>query len=162
MALVRVGTDASFETVTPAEHQNITAKLLWEVQRDRYRGVKFLSLPQLQGTAAAGALALGYGTQRTGPGQGFVWSITKLVVSGLTAGATPDVVNFFVNHETAAVPWWQLNGNSFGETFGRGQMMMNPGDFLLCYSLGTFAATGQITVGGQVLEVPAEQAGKLI
>jgi hypothetical protein len=119
-----------------------------------------MRMPGLQGTPANSALSMGQGAQQVGPRDGFAWSIQRLVVQGLTTGATPDIVNFYFNNPEG-VPVWQLNGNSFGTSFGKLQLTMYAGDNLVVTSVGTFAATGTITVQGEVLEVPAEMLWKL-
>lgn len=125
----------------------------------QYAGEKWLRLPLLQGRAVGGALNLG-STQQVGPLSGFAWSIRRLVVSGLTTGANPDIVNFFWNDPSTQFVW-QLNGNSPGSTFGRLELVARPGEMLYVQSQGAFAATGLITVSGELTELPAEQLMKL-
>ena len=134
-------------------------------ERQQARAFKWLRLPQtLTGTIASSAITLGVTKgQVLGPQEGYAWSVMALVVSGLTASSTtPDVVNFYLNDRFNGPPWWQLNGNSFGVTFGKLQRVMMPGDTLALQNSGTIAATGTVTVSGEVLEVPAEQLWKLI
>lgn len=130
----------------------------------RLRGVKHMRLPEtLTGTAASSKLSID-GNQSVpplGPRQGYVWSIRRLVISGLTTGATPDVVNVYKGAPGAGVPLWQFNGNNFGYTFGRLELTLYGGETLSFQSVGTFNATGQIAIGGELLEVPAELIGKL-
>ena len=124
------------------------------------RGIKHLRLPRLRGTAVAGVLALGTLPPQAGPGSGFAWSIRRLAVTGLTSGATPDVVAFYRNGTNSDL-LWQLNGNDPFEKFGHGQIVLGGGDTLVCGNVGTFAATGVITVSGEVSEVPEEMLGKI-
>lgn len=130
--------------------------------RAAVRGIRYRRLPQLTGQASGGALSLGAtgGAVEAGPDSGFAWSIRRLVVSGLTAGATPDVVNFY-NSGAGSQPLWQLNGNSFGETFGRLELTLLGGETLIVASVGTFAATGTIVVSGELIELPQERLGEL-
>jgi hypothetical protein len=133
--------------------------------REQYRGIKWMRLPEvLQGKASGGVLLLNSQTAETvGPRQGYIWSVRALIVDGLTSGATPDVVNIYRNdNNVSGPPLWQLNGNSFGATFGKMERTMMSGDFFVIASVGTFAATGTIRLSGEVLEVPAEMVGKLI
>ena len=137
---------------------------LIKAEQDLYRGVKWMRLPLIQGTASGSALSMGESAgQECGPDEGFFWAIRRLVVAGLTAGATPDVVNIWRGSSSQQGGLlWQFNGNSFGATFGRTELTLMPGDRLQVNSVGTFAATGQITLSGELNQVPAEMMGKLI
>jgi hypothetical protein len=132
------------------------------VQRDQARAVKWLRLPVvLQGFGANSALALTVGAGfNLGPDQGYAWSIRRLAVSGLTAGATPDVVNLNLN---AAKPLlWQFTGTATCAAFGKLSLVLQPGDRLELSSVGTFASTSLVTLAGELVEVPAEMLWKLI
>ncbi len=129
--------------------------------REHMRGIKPMRLPQLSGKAVSSALSIGQ-AQQVGPDSGYAWAITRLVVSGLTTGATPDQVNVYVNDNSGnQQPLWNLNGNNFGYTFGFLQVTIRPGEILMLASVGTFAATGTIVLSGEAVEVPAEMIGKL-
>ena len=135
-----------------------------EQQRVAARGFKWMRLPEyLTGKVASSAITLGVGTGQTplGPEQGYAWSVKRLVVGGLTTGATPDVVNLYLNDRFAGNPLWQFNGNNFGYTFGRLELVLGPGDTLSLKSVGTFASTSVITLSGELVEVPAEMLWKL-
>lgn len=124
------------------------------------RGVKWMRLPMLTGTVASSALTLGEGAH-VGPSQGYAWSLRRIVIDGLTSGATPDIMNMYRNAVTGVPPLWQFNGNNFGYTFGRLEMVLIGGDELMFANSGTLAATGQIRVSGELVEVPAEMLAKL-
>jgi hypothetical protein len=138
---------------------------LAEIERQRARTVKFMRLPEvLRGVPAGDALTLGVSKgQMVGPEQGYVWSITRLAAGGLAASSsgTPDIVNFYRNDNFAGVPIWQLNGNSWATAFGAGEQILLPGDTLNMQNAAALAATGTITIAGDVLEVAAELAYKL-
>jgi hypothetical protein len=160
MALVRFDVGQSADMLTPSEHSANLEHHRTSLWVERARGVKHMRMPGLQGTAVSSALLMGHGAQQVGPRDGFCWSVQRLVVNGLTTGATPDVVNFYFNNEEG-VPAWQLNGNQFGTSFGKLQLTMYGGDVLIVQSVGTFNATGTITVQGEVIEVPSEMLWKL-
>lgn len=128
----------------------------------RLRGIKHMRLPQLMGSASAGKLSLGveHGGASVGPEEGYRWAITRLVVTGLTSGASPDIVNFYLNSAAGPI-FWTLTGNQYAETFGKGQLSMYGGDTLAIASSGTFSSTSQIIVSGEAWETPAELFGKL-
>ena len=112
-----------------------------------------------------------FGEIRCGPDQGYIWAVTLLVVEGLTAGTPPalgDIVNIYRNGPAVqgqTVPqgklFWQLNGDTFFEDFGRGAQILFPGDALYVASVGTLASTSQITLSGIACEVAAERMGEL-
>lgn len=123
-------------------------------------GVKWRRLPRLYGTAAGGVLTLGLTAPQAGPEPGYSWSLRRLYVNGLTAGATPDVVQLFRNG-TNSDPLWQISGASPQQTWGRLELVLSGGDNLIVASLGTFAATGTITVSGELIEIPQLMLAKL-
>ena len=143
-------------------HNQLTAYI--QAEQDLYRGVKWMRLPLMQGTPSGSALSIGEGAgQECGPEEGYFWALRRLVVAGLTSGATPDVVNLYRGTSSQQGGLlWQFNGNNFGYTFGRTELTLMPGDRLALVSVGTFAATGQITLSGELNSVPAEMMGKLI
>lgn len=161
MAKVKLDFGAELDVLTQGELEQTLGRAasMWYA---RYRGVTIRRLPTIQGTPAGGAVAFGGSAGKCGPGQGYAWSVRELNVVGLTAGATPDVVNIYRGE--SGLPqqlFWQLNGNQFLQTFGRGEKIMFAGEELYVVSVGTFAATGQITLSGLALEVVGERMPEL-
>jgi len=56
---------------------------------------------------------------------------------------------------------WQFNGNNFGYTFGKLELLVMGGETLSLQSVGTFASTSLITLSGELTEVPSEMVYKL-
>jgi hypothetical protein len=161
MAKFRIGANAEIDLLTKDELDTSLTSALAEAdaaQEARLRGLKRIPLPMIYGTASGGVLNMGGAstTPIATPRAGYVWSVRHLVIEGLTSGATPDVVNITQGPRT----WWQLNGNQFCQTFGRGEIMLTNGQAFAYVSVGTFAATGTIVAHGYVNEAPAELAGK--
>lgn len=128
--------------------------------REQARTFKWMRLPEiLFGTPAASAITLGVNTGQgaLGPEQGYAWCIRRLVVSGLTSGGTPDVVNLFRNDRFSGPPLWQFNGNNFGYTFGRYELTLFPGDTLSLQNVGTITSTSRILLSGELEETSAER-----
>jgi hypothetical protein len=131
-------------------------------EREKLRTIKPMYLPLLRGVASGSALTLGGDTNTTagqapvGPDLGYAWTIRHLVIEGMTAGATPDVMNILRNNRII----WQLNGNVFSQTWGRGEIILHSGMTLQYQSVGTFNSTAQIIVHGLAEQVAAEQIGK--
>lgn len=131
--------------------------------QERLRTRKIMRIPQIEGTPAGGALSMGgdSGPQRCGPDQGFVWSLSGLSIEGLTSGASQDTVQIFRNSNSGPGRLiWQLTGNQPVSTFGKGQRILFPGEALLVVSVGTFSATGTITLSGETRQVSAERIGE--
>lgn len=157
MAKFRLGANAEIELLTREEVK--TALDEYDAQQyARLRATKPIFLPPVIGLAASNALVMGgdSGEQVTDPAEGYVWSLRHLVIEGLTTGANPDVVNVLRGPRTI----WQLNGNQFCQTFGRGEILILPGQTLSYQSVGTFASTARIIAHGLAQEVPAELVGK--
>lgn len=133
--------------------------------RETARGIKNLALPvYLQGKPSGSAIKLGItqGQSPVGPEQGYSWGITRLVVTGLTASAsTPDIVNLYLNDNFGGPVFWQFSGNTFGYNFGP-PLILKPGNTLALQNVGTIAATGLISLSGEVWEVPAEMEWRLL
>lgn len=129
-----------------------------ERARARARGISVLRLPQVQGIAATGALLMGAGQQISGPRDGFVWYIKRFFVTGLAAG---DVVLIYANG-VASQPLWQLTAAVPQATFGTYTMFLREGETLVVANMGTFTSTAQITLSGDVLQVPTVMLGKLV
>lgn len=171
MAHIRIEAGAEFDVVSPGELDKSLAR---EAARARaaelemLAGIKYRRIPQLTGTAAAGVLDIGGDSQPgwsgkpVGPAQGYAWEIKLISVNGLTAGATPDVVNLFILGAGSNLAWWQFNGNNFSYTFGKAELVLLPGETLRIASQGTFAATGPVTLIGSAMQVPAEMLAKLV
>ena len=166
MAVFELHAGGRMETTTPAElHQALVRQD--ERLRADLAGIKWRRLPRLFGTAVSGVLDIGgdskagWNGQPVGPASGFAWSIKLGTVAGLTTGATPDIVNLYIQGANSSVPWWQFNGNNFAYTFGKGDLVILSGESIRLASVGTFVATGTITLLGSVWQVPQEELGKL-
>ena len=162
---VKIEVGAELDLLNKTELDHSLGKAVGLI-REQGRGLKYRRLPQLAGQAAAGALDIGgdspagWNGNRVGPTQGNAWEIGLLSVAGLTAGATPDIVNLYIIGAGSALPWWQFNGNNFAYTFGRGELILLPGEtFRLA---GTIAAAGTVTLFGSVRsQMPAERLGAI-
>lgn len=153
---------ASLDTLTRDELSEELARQTQDAYRQLARGVKYMRFGPVATTIASSAFSLdGTGHPQLGPREGFVWSIRRLLITGLTSSATPDVVNIYRNGPTG-IPVWQLNGNSFGVTFGKCEFLLLPGEALSIANSGTIAATGQVTISGDLVEAAAEEIFKLV
>jgi len=127
--------------------------------RSPYQAVSLVRMPLLIATGA-NPLTMGgdSGTVLHTPDQGYGWTVRHLVIEGMTTGATPDVMNILRNGRII----WQLNGNQFAQTWGRGEIILMPGETLQYQSVGTFNATGRIIIHGASWQVPTELLAELV
>lgn len=154
-----IGPLGEIDLLTSGELKDTLGHHFSALIREFYRAESFMRLPLVTGQASGGVLTV---TSGVGPQQGYAWDIGHLGIAGLTTGATPDVVNVFFDGGPA-VPWWQLNGNSFATTFSRGQLVMYPGETITLRSVGTFAATGIVTLFGMIrTQMPTEKLSKVL
>lgn len=146
-------------------------------KRAALAGRKYRRLPILSGFPVAGVLDIGGDTNtpqaagsfagqpawsgaKIGPTEGNAWEVKRLAVNGLTSGGTPDVVNL-IRPGSGPDAVWQFNGNNFAYTFGKLELVLLPSESMRLVSVGTFAATGQIRLSGEMVQIPAERLGEL-
>jgi hypothetical protein len=163
-----------FDTLTKGEMKDVLrehhADLQAEAaQRAAARGWKYMRLnPPITGIPAGGVLQMGGDFPSTGPGgaltqaqaprAGYAWAMRRMSVAGLTAGATPDVVNLL--RRAGGLPVWQFNGNNFAYTFSHEQVVFLEGETPMLVSTGTFTATGTITFNADFVELPQPELFK--
>ncbi len=161
MAKFKLQAGADLELLTKAEVSEALSEQA-TAEAERLSGIKPIRF-QLQGAVTGGAIVLGDpstaspGGYIAGPEQGYMQVVRHLSVEGLTASATPDVINVFRNTRQI----WQLNGNAPAAAFGKGVLVLHPGEILYFKSGTPFAATGTIVAHGTAWNVPAELVGKL-
>lgn len=136
---------------------------------ERLLGVKYMRMPRLYASPSNGTVRLGeplagqaYTGPTAGPNEGYAWSIQLLAAAGLgTSG--PDLLNIYRSGYGGGIqPVWQLNGNNFAYTFGGGKLILLGGEQLIAQSVGSMTSTSQISLYGDVVEVPREMLGKLV
>jgi hypothetical protein len=177
MAKVRLDIGAEVDFLTRDELAGELKKYRAEADaqaQGAMRGIKYLRMPRAYATPVSGTVRLGenfsaagvpqvYTGPVIGPAEGYVWSVRLLACSGLGTGASPDILNIYRNGVSGGLmPIWQLNGNSFGYTFGRAEMVLLGGERLIAASVGSMMATGQVGLYGDAIEVPSEMIGKLV
>jgi hypothetical protein len=134
-------------------------------EAESLRGIKAgLRLPIMQKTGS-NPFTMG-GDTVTPQGQiqrcpeGYRWALRHMVITGLTSGATPDRIQITRNGTVI----WELNGNVYAQTWGRGELWVNAGETLGYQSVAgvTFNSTAQIQVIGAVDEYPAAKSGMAV
>jgi hypothetical protein len=155
MAKFRIAANAEVDMLTKEELSDALAAQA----RAPYQAVSFFRLPVITGTASGGVLSMGgdVNPEHT-PTSGYTWVLRHLVIQGLTRGATPDAVQIF--REQLVI--WELNGNQYAQTFGRGEIVIRQGETLAYKNIGAFAATGQIIIHGTAWQVPSQLEAELV
>lgn len=151
----RLDTGATVDYMSPLEHVAGLIAFKRTFWLEHARGIKHIRLPALQGYPSGGAVTVGNSGIRLGPNPGFAWSVQRLVIDGLNPA---DVASFYFNGDQG-VPVWQVSGAQFGQTFGKLELTMYGGDFLVAQA--TTAVTGPVQVAGEAIEVPQEMLWKL-
>jgi hypothetical protein len=93
-----------------------------------------------------------------GPPDGYAWAVQRLTIGGLTTGATPDSAAFYrgVPSLQAVDPALLLNtvtGNAPAWHPGRTAFILQPGESIIAANLGTVAATGNVTLTGEIIQM---------
>lgn len=164
---VKLDFGQEIDLLTQAEVAQVLAKRD-TAMRAELAGKKYRRMPPLTGKAVSGVLDIGgesqagWNGQPIGPDQGYVWAFRRLAVSGLTTGTTPDIVNLHRHGSGTGSVVWQFNGNNFAYTFSFAEMVFLPGETIRITNVGTFAATGNIGLTGDLVQVPSERLGELV
>lgn len=152
---------APIETLTQSELRTELDTVSQTFLRAYGRGVKYLRFGPIPATIINAAISLdGTSTNGLGPREGFCWSIRRITVWGLATGGTPDIVNLYRN-QPGGIPVWQFNGNNFAYSWGKLELLLLGGESLSLVNSGSIAATGQITISGDLLECAAEELSKI-
>lgn len=158
-AVIDIGAEVDF--VTQGELDESLKRAHQTFMSAQVQGRKYMRF-RMRATVASTAITLGGDGDQPGPGpdQGYAWAIRRLFVKGLTAGSTPDELWFYRNNASSD-PVWQISGADPGDKFGRLEIVLLGGEKLAAANNGALAATGQITVNGEAVEVPQEMLGVL-
>jgi hypothetical protein len=149
MAKVKIQAGAEIDTLNKREMEGILRDWMTEA----IRGVKY---PLISGNAAIVGAALSITIP--GPLPGYLWSIKRLQVTGLSG---TDTVTLGLNdagpmksvQAAIAGPAWYAH-------WGSNVLVVEGGNHLII-SGSSLASTGQVYVSGQVKEVPATLAWQL-
>lgn len=151
---------STLDTLDRGELRSELALQTQDELRQLARSCKYLRLPNTSMAVASTAASLDGSGAGLGPRDGFIWTIRRLAISGLTTGATPDVVRVFRDSPTG-IPVWEINGNNWSYTFGKCELLLLGGETLSFASVGVINAAGPLTISGDLLEVAAEEIFKL-
>jgi hypothetical protein len=162
MAQQKIQAGGLLDVVTRHEMEDALGRHLRSWVAETARGGRFTRF-SAAGTVASSAISIGGsagGIEGLGPAPGFVWDVRRLHITGL---ATADIATVSINDSgpTSIVGTTTDLPSSANRSFlWNRHVVLYPGDNLLVVGSG-LAATGSITVSGQVLELPVGLAWKL-
>lgn len=116
------------------------------------------------GTITSGAVAIGgANAPDLGPAPGFVWDVRRLRVSSAGTINIADIFGVYINDPgpAALVARSDDLGVAQRAWTWAGNVVLYPGDNLLVQNVNALVSIGQLTVSGQVLELPVGLAWKL-
>jgi hypothetical protein len=160
---VQIELGATIDTLNADELRaamNDQALIESEREMERLRGISVQRIPQVSVTGASPFVSTS-GNAPSGPRDGYLWVVKRWFVTGLTSGATPDVMNIYAD-STTSQPLWQLTGNTPGAVFGNFSQFLLPGQTIVIASVGTITSTAQITLSGDAISIPMVMAAKLV
>lgn len=137
------------------------ARISW--QREISRGVKFRKF-SAQGVVAGGVFNIGGDTPDNrkdplGPAEGFVWSLTRIAVSGASINPAADTYAVYTDEITPSK--LIVNGLSRGATWDGAVTVLNGGERL--WLRGAASAGGNdVWVAGAAIELPEHLAWQLL
>ena len=137
-----------------------------QMMREWYRGIKLIKLPIISATAGGTTLALpnseGAMPLSVGPAQGYLWKVTRVVVS--SSGTDAGAVSLYagsdpLNPTSATLIDATLAVNKAYYPGGDG-LFLFPGEQLFA---GITSVSGNIyRLTGLAVEVPSEMSGKIL
>lgn len=157
----------SYDLVSNQEmHGHISAlnNRMQEFIRQEYVGVKPIRF-------SSGLKPYAINTQvilsTSGPNAGYIWAIQRVNIYA-DSGGTTSCVLYRTSDPTSLLPfpnghkdYVMAFGNGNSQGFGKGQLLVNPGEVLAAFILNTTNA-GNAILHGEAIEVPAEMVGKLL
>jgi hypothetical protein len=159
MAKFTIQAGVEVDAASPAEVRGEADRVI-AAMAARDVGIKFGRLPlTLSGTPAGGNLTIGgdSGQQPVGPAGGWIWEFKRIAISGLARGTSPDVMQLYFYGASGRIPQWEFNGNNWAYTFGRGELVMRPQEYIMATNIAALTSTSLITLSGNYVQYVAEK-----
>jgi hypothetical protein len=166
MAKVKLQAGAEFDLLNKAEAHDAMRGALKDWQVEAVRGARSVLFSAAGTITAAGTVTIGGNDSVTGqqgemgPGPGFVWSVKRIAVRGISA--TTETLSLFVG---TASPFTLVTDGITSSLAGSPRfgsdslVVVGPQRLLLTGTALT--STGQVTVSGQAFEMPIGMMWKL-
>lgn len=159
MAKMILTPGGELDLVTPADLQNHLDKqtrAIHQTIREEIRGVKHMRFRGQGNLSAATSTVV-----IDGPQGGYAWSIRRISI----LGATSQPVNFFRTTDGVSSQNWNFVAEFLTipdiQIFSSNSCILLPDESMLFTPQGA-TPPGQVWIGGEAVEVPAEMLGKLL
>lgn len=160
----KIEAGGTLELLTQGELRDELARAMEGWRAELGRGVKFRKF-SAQATVSGGVWSVGGGAaaaqkQTLGPAPGFMWSVTRIAVSGGGYNNGADDWDLFSD---AAQPSNLILLNfGVGDQWEPGVIVLTGPEELVFVGRGTGIAGTDIHISGQAIEVPVQQGWRLI
>lgn len=161
-AKLQAGVELDLLTQTELREE-LQAAAAWRTEIAR--GVRWRKF-SAQGNVATGVWTIGGAAtpnndkDQMGPQDGFVWSVTRVAVSGNGFVAGTDLFSVFVDENTPSK--LVTSGLTRWQPYDVGTLVLNGGEQLLLTGAGTGLAGTDVTVSGQAIELPVQLAWRMV
>lgn len=161
----------TFDMLTKQELEEALGHNIDSMLRDMYRGEKLMRMPISKITASAATFTLpaqSGNTAVTGPDQGFIWRIQRVIVASSSLTDVAKYTLYVGSDPTATDATHLIEGfGSTGQNVNAGFRPGNKAEWIFSgeqiYAAITAATAGNSYVmTGIVTEVPAEMIGKIL
>lgn len=152
--------------LSPKEFKEELASFRAAWQTEISRGVRWRQFSGQTSIAAGitvwtiGGAAANNRQSQLGPEDGFVWSVTRLAVSG--SGFTEGTDTFGVFVDEATPTRLVSSGLTRQEKYDVGTLVLTGGQGLVLDGISSVAGGGDIYVSGQAVELPVQLAWQLL
>lgn len=123
------------------------------------KSIRFLGFGTIAGASLLISGSPGSSDGLGGPEQGMTWAVRRLSADGLAAADVLKIYRSFV--DPANFIGTIATGGGFRAGFGSTEFILQPTDQIVISGTG-LAATGQIVVNGEGIEVPSFMISKLL
>lgn len=156
----KINAGAEIDVLNKEELQETLGSWFTEISR----GVRFRQI-SAQGTVSGGVWTIGGNAPDNhkdplGPSNGFLWAVTRLALAGGGVVLGTDLWNVYVN-EIAPSKLVQSGLTRFA-MYDVPVLILQGGDRLAAAGAGTGVAGTDVTISGQVVEIPVQLAWQLL
>lgn len=156
----KIAAGAELDLLTKDEMSSTLTQTMVAWRRENAQGDRYVKF-SAQGLIDTAAVEFGGPTETytLGPGEGFVWDVRRVCVTGYDS-AGGDIIGIYVNAETPLSLVATTTQSATGLFLFDRQCVLYGGDRLL-FAGSSLAATGYVKVTGTARELPISMAWRL-